>query len=174
MVPRASQALAELASGDWSLVIVSLTMTGLHGPLFETLKELALAPPFEAGRRRARVLFVVPEQAGAAAQVALEREQLPYVLQPFHLHDFLEKVSDLLLETQAIRAPIRRVHHEARSAGERSKERRTGQERRDVSMFAGREEYMMTEEEITAYEEQEKKEAESKRRKKKEKQLGLP
>ncbi len=169
MVPRASQALAELASGDWSLVIVNLSMTGLHGPLFETLKELALAPPVEAGRSRARVLFVVPEEAGVAAQMALEREQLPYVLQPIHLHDFLEKVSDLLLETQSILAPIRRVHHEARSAGERRKDRRTGQERRDVSMFAGREEYMMTEEEIAEFEKQE----EEKRKKKKPKEKVL-
>src|SRR5256885_3924678 len=67
-----------------------------------------------------RVLFLVPELAAPEAQPALEHEQLPYSLKPFHLHDFLEKVSDLLLETGAIPQPIRRVH--------RSEERRVGKE----------------------------------------------
>ena len=105
----ASQALPELATGEWSLVIINVAMSGLEGPVYDTLKELAQAPPVEGESKRARVLFLVPELAGRTAQPVLERERLPYVLKPFHLHDFLEKVSDLLMETSAITDPIRRV-----------------------------------------------------------------
>lgn len=178
IVPLANQAMAVLASGNYKLVIVNVAMTGLSGPLFTTLKELALAPPVEAGHTRVRVLFLVPELAAAEAQPVLEREQLPYSLKPFHLHDFLEKVSDLLLETGAIPQPIRRVHYEYKSADRRSAlerpgggDRRPGRSRRETSMFAAREAYMMSEEEILEFEKQEKQEQE---RKKKKKQQGLP
>lgn len=171
VVPLAHRALAELAGGDWSLVVANVAMTGLEGPLFTTLKELALAPAFGAGKTRVRVLFLVPELAGPEAQPVLERESLPYTLRPFHLHDFLEKVSDLLLETKAIAAPIRRVRYEFKARGTRSKERRPGPARRDTSMFASREDYMMTEEEIAEFEKQEALEAET-RKKKHRKSLG--
>src|SRR3989449_7032746 len=116
IVPLANQAMAVLASGNYKLVIVNVVMAGLSGPLFTTLKELALSPPVEAGSHPGvRVLFLVPELAAPEAQPVLEHEQLPYSLKPFHLHDFLEKVSDLLLETGAIPQPIRRVHHEHKS-----------------------------------------------------------
>ena len=64
-----SDALAELSSGEWSLVIVNIAMTGLTGPVYLTLKELALAPAVEEGKVRARVLFLVPEsrRPGSAA-----------------------------------------------------------------------------------------------------------
>ena len=42
--PVASKALQELATGAWTLVIANIGMTGLAGPLYTTLKELALAP----------------------------------------------------------------------------------------------------------------------------------
>jgi len=164
IVPLANQALSELASGEWALVIVNVAMSGLTGPVFTTLKELALAPPLEAGRQRARVLFLVPELAGAEAQPVLERERLPYALKPFHLHDFLEKVSDLLLELGAIPAPIRRIRHEAKAPERRRKERRSDRDRRDTAMFASREDYMMSEEEIAEFEREE--EAERKKKKK--------
>lgn len=167
IVPLMNQALPALAAGNWALVIVNVAMTGLDGPLFQTLKELAQAPPVEDGRRRVRVLFLVPQLASAEAQPALEREQLPYVLKPLHLHDFLEKVSDLLMETEAIPNPIRRVRHD-REAGERRKrEKRAVQNRRETAMFASREDYMMTEEEIAEFERQEKEEQERKKKQKK-------
>jgi DNA-binding NtrC family response regulator len=162
IVPLASQALAELASGDWTLAIVNVAMTGLDGPLFSTLKELALAPPLEAGRTRVRVLFLVPELVGPQAQPALEQHQLPYTLKPVHLHDFLEKVSDLLLETQAIAAPIRRVKAQPRRSG---RARRTGRAPRETSMFASRQDYMMSEEEIAEFEKQEEEERKKKQKK---------
>ena len=102
IVPLISEALAELSSGEWSLVIVNIAMTGLAGPVYLTLKELALAPAVEEGKVRARVLFLVPEPAASEAQPVLEKERLPYVLKPFQFNDFLEKVSDLLMETDSV------------------------------------------------------------------------
>jgi DNA-binding response OmpR family regulator len=171
IVPLASQALPELAGGDWSLVIANVSLTGLEGPLFTTLKELAQAAPLEDGHKRARVLFLVPELAGAIAQPVLEREHVPYALKPFHLHDFLEKVSDLLMETAAIAAPIRDVragfgvHVAPRKLSRAERERAgTAASGRATNMFATREDYQMTEEELIDYERQE--EAETQRRKK--------
>ena len=155
VVPMAQQALAELASGPWRLVIANLALTGMTGPLFTTLKELALAAAVEAGKARARVLFLVPELAGTGVQTTLERQRLPYTVKPLHLHDFLQKVSDLLLETDAIHEPIRRIHFEPKSPDRRRKERHSGEQGRQTSMFAARDEYIMSEEEIAEYEKQE-------------------
>ena len=172
VVPVLSQALAELSSGEWSLVIVNVAMTGLIGPVFLTLKELALAPGVEEGKVRARVLFLVPEMQAGEARPALEKERLPYVLKPFQFNDLLEKVSDLLMETDALTTPIRRVRHDASAAERKRKERREGHEsdirqsRRDTGMFAKRDEYVMSEEEIAEYEKTEKEEQEQKKRKK--------
>ena len=116
IVPLLSDALAELSSGAWSLVIVNIAMTGLDGSVYLTLKELALAPAVEEGKVRARVLFLVPEMQAAEACPALEKERLPYVLKPFQFNDFLEKVSDLLMETDSLADPIRRVRHDASAA----------------------------------------------------------
>jgi DNA-binding NtrC family response regulator len=172
IVPLLSDALAELSTGEWSLVIVNIAMTGLEGPVYLTLKELALAPAVEEGMVRARVLFLVPEKQAAEAGPALEKERLPYVLKPFQFNDFLEKVSDLLMETDALTTPIRRVRHDASAAERKRKERREGHEsdirqgRRDTGMFAKRDEYVMTEEEIAEYENAEKADQEEKKRKK--------
>ena len=170
IVPLANLALAELAHGDWTLAIVNVAMTGLDGPLFTTLKELALSPWLEAGRTRVRVLFMVPELVSPRAQPVLEREQLPYALKPVHLHDFLEKVSDLLLEAHAISAPIRRVRHADRAPTGRAT--RASRPCRETAMFSSRQDYMMSEEEIAEFEKQEKEE----RKKKQEKteDLGRP
>jgi len=169
IVPVLSQALAELSSGEWSLVIVNVAMTGLSGPFYLTLKELALAPAVEEGRVRARVLFLVPEAQAAEARPVLEKERLPYVLKPFQFNDFLEKVSDLLMETAALTTPIRNVRHDASAAERKRTERRLGhtsdvrQGRRDTSMFASRSEYVMTEEEIADYEKTEEQERKKKK-----------
>jgi DNA-binding response OmpR family regulator len=164
---QASVVLPALAKGDWTLVIANLAMTGLSGPLFATLKELALAPAMEAGKGRLRVLFLLPETLGSEAQAALERARLPYVLRPFNLHDFLDKVSDLLMEREAIPTPIRRVRQEGLASGRPRRllhpEART--EGRGQGMFTKHGDYTMTEEEIAEYEKQEKEE--QARRKKK-------
>ncbi len=172
VVPVVSQALGELSSGEWSLVIVNVAMIGLTSPIYLTLRELALAPAVEEGNVRARVLFVVPESAAREALPIFEREKLPYVLKPFQFHDLLEKVSDLLMEAAALANPIRRVRHDSNLSERKRKEGREGREagnalaQRNTSMFAKRDEYVMTEEEIAEYEKTEKEAREGKRRRK--------
>jgi DNA-binding NtrC family response regulator len=170
VVPVVSQALGELSSGEWSLVIVNVAMIGLKSPVYLTLRELALAPAVEAGNVRARVLFIVPESAAAEALPIFEREKLPYVVKPFQFHDLLEKVSDLLMEAAALVNPIRRVRHDSGLSERKRKEGRQGREsgnalaQRNTSMFAKREEYVMTEEEIADYEKTEKEEREQRKK----------
>jgi DNA-binding NtrC family response regulator len=170
VVPAVNQALAELSTGEWYLVIANIGLIGLESPVFLTLRELALAPAVEQGNVRARVLFVVGESAGEV-QRTLERNRLPYVLKPFQFHDLLEKVSDLLMEAAALEKPIRRVRHDATASERKRKESREGHEsgrrqiRRDTNMFARRDEYVMTEEEIAEYEKSEKDAEELKKKK---------
>ncbi len=171
VVPVVSHALGELSSGEWSLVIVNIAMMGLESPIYLTLRELALSPAVEEGKVRARVLFVVPESAAKEALPVFEREKLPYVLKPFQFHDLLEKVSDLLLEAAALADPIRRVRHDSNLSERKRKEGRQGREsgnafaQRNTGMFARREEYVMTEEEIAEYEKSEKEESEQRKKK---------
>lgn len=171
IVPVVNQALGELSSGEWSLVIVNVAMIGLTSSVYLTLRELALAPAVEEGKVRARVLFVVPESVAMEALPVFERERLPYVVKPFQFHDLLEKVSDLLMEAAALADPIRRVRHDAGLSERKRKEGRAGREsgraaQRNTSMFARREEYSMTEEEIAEYEKSESDEREKKKKKK--------
>lgn len=157
IVPMVRDSLPELARGKWSLVIVNVAMCGLDGPLFDTLRELNEA---EAGKARIAVLFLVPELAAPSARPALERARLPYVLKPYHLHEFLERVGDLLLDVKAIADPIRQVK---RAASERRRrERRGGFDRRSTPMFASRADYQFSEEELAEYEKMEAEEAKRK------------
>jgi len=156
VVPIAGEAMRELARGRWTLVVVNVVLAELTGPLFSTLRDLARAESSEpASRKLLRVLFLVPRAAARWAQPLLEREGLPYAMQPLHLHDFLGKISDLLLETGAIPQPIRDARLPAAPRERILKERRTGIDRRRGQMFASREDYMMTEEEIAEFERQE-------------------
>jgi DNA-binding response OmpR family regulator len=140
--------LAELKSGDWSLVIANIALAGTDTPIFITLRELAGVSHEEGGR--IRVLYLVPEISGSQYVAALELARTPYVLRPFHLHDFLEKVSDLLVEVRAIEAPIRQVRHEFGAM--RKKKKQAG---RSNSMFASRDSYSYSDEEMAEYEKQE-------------------
>jgi DNA-binding response OmpR family regulator len=140
--------LAELKSGDWSLVIANIALAGTDTPIFITLRELAGVSHAEGGR--IRVLYLVPEMSGSQYVGALELARMPYVLRPLHLHDFLEKVSDLLVEVKAIEGPIRQVRHEFGAM--RKKKKQAG---RSNSMFASRDSYSYSDEEIAEYEKQE-------------------
>jgi DNA-binding response OmpR family regulator len=137
--------LAELRSGEWSLVVANIAVTGLDSPAFVTLRELAAVAHEDGGR--VRVLFIIPELAGGQYIGHLEMARLPYVLRPYHLHDFLEKISDLLVEVKAIEGPIRQVRREFGAL--RKKRKQAG---RTGSMFASRDSYSYTEEEIAEYE----------------------
>ena len=159
IVPEANSALQVLATGDWTLVIVNVGMTGLSGSLYMTLKELALAPPMESGKGGCACSSWCRRLGLERSNRVLEQEHLPYVLKPFNLHDVLEKVSDLLLEAGAIPQSIRQVRREGLAVGKRREGGRMLGARsgatRNTGMFANRADYSsMTEEEIAEYERQ--------------------
>jgi CheY-like chemotaxis protein len=178
IVPKANDALSELATGGWDLAIVNVALADPRGPLFAILRELAQAQldtpspdrpnpdaanPDEASptedrpqaqpSKRIRVLFLVPLLMAKDAQPILEREGLPHSPKPYHLHDFLERVSELLIESGAIAEPIRGVG----GFTERKTRRRQrfGRGTRAGAMFAPRDDYQMTEEEMNEWERQE-------------------
>ena len=155
IVPDKKLLLNELKSGEWSLVIANVAMTGLDTPLFITLRELSSVSVEEGARLR--ILYLVPELSGSQFVGALEFARLPYVVRPFHLHDFLEKVSDLLVEIKAIEAPLRQVRHEFGEIRKKKKQARPN------SMFAARDSFSYTEEELAEYERQESEAAKAKR-----------
>jgi DNA-binding response OmpR family regulator len=156
IVPDSRMLLAELKTGEWSLVIANIALTGLQSPTFITLRELAGVPAEEGGR--IRVLYLIPEMTGSQFLGPLEVAHLPYVVRPYHLHDFLEKVSDLLVEVHAIEAPLRQVRHEF---GDLRRKKR--QAARSTSMFASRDSFSYTDEELAEYERQEGEASKSKR-----------
>jgi DNA-binding response OmpR family regulator len=150
--------LDELRAGRWSLAIANISLLGMDSPGYLTLRELTSVPVEEGGRLRS--LFIVPEMAGSQFVAPLEQAKLPYVVRPYHLHDFLEKVSDLLVEVKAIDAPLRQVRYEF--GGLRKKKKQAA---RTNSMFASRDSYSYTEEELAEYERQESEISRSQRRK---------
>ncbi|MGH9734920.1 MAG: hypothetical protein ACRD8A_10070 [Candidatus Acidiferrales bacterium] len=190
------QLLPELARGGWNLVIVNAALTDPRGPLFAILRDLTLAdseresdevpteetadelgtgrviveqrkPPPRVGSG-IRVLFLVPSSVSKQVQPTLEREGLPYALKPYNLHDFLEKVSDLLLEAGAIDAPIRSIRDFApRKHPTTRKVRRSD---RNTGMFAPREDYQMTEEEMAEWERQDEEESKKRRKEQEERE----
>lgn len=147
---------AELKTTEYSLLIANIAMVGLGTATFQVLKELASVSPEEGGR--IRVLYVVPEMTGTQFVAAIEAARLPYAVRPFHLHDFLEKVSDLLVEVKAIEGPLRMTRYEFGEARKKKKEAS-----RTTSMFAARDSYVYTEEELAEYEKQEAEAAKSRR-----------
>jgi len=156
VVPDTRLLLAELKTGEWSLVIANVALTGLDTPVFITLREISSVSAEDGGR--IRVLYMVPQLTGSQFVGPLEVARIPYVVRPYHLHDFLEKVSDLLVEVKAIEAPLRQVRHEF---GAIQKKKR--QAARSTSMFASRDSYSYSEEEIAEYERQETEASKNKR-----------
>ena len=147
---------AELKTAEYSLLIANIALVGLDTATFHVLKELASVNADEGGR--IRVLYIVPELTGAQYVGPLELERLPYAVRPFHLHDFLEKVSDLLVEVKAIEGPLRMTRYEFGEARKKKKETS-----RTTSMFASRDSYVYTEEELAEYEKQEAEAAKNRR-----------
>jgi DNA-binding response OmpR family regulator len=158
IVPDLPMLHAELKTGEYSLVIANIELVGLESPTFNVLLELSGVAPEDGGR--IRVLYVVPELSGNQLIQALERTKMPYAIRPFHLHDFLEKVSDLLVEVKAIEGPLRMTRYEFGEA--RKKKKQTS---RTTSMFASRDSYSYTEEELAEYERQETEAAKNRRTK---------
>lgn len=150
VVALPDDALAKLAQGGWNLAIANVSMSSLSGPLFNLLKELAEA------KGSLRVLFLVPAIAEERARAVLEQWELPYETKPLNLHEFLERVGDLLLEAGAISQPLRRVRHGLAAPDRRLQDRRK-QQPGLPAMFASREDYFdYDEEELRQYEEEER------------------
>ena len=158
VVPDAKALLTELKSADWSLVVANAAAIDLDSPAFFTLREIATVPQESGGRIRA--LFIIPEAAERQVTGQIEASRLPYVVRPYHLHDFLEKISDLLVEIKVIDAPIRLVRREF-GAIRKKKKQAAGRN----SMFAARDTFSYTEEEIAEYEREEAAEASKSKRK---------
>jgi len=186
IVPEASQALSELASGAWNLVIVNVALIDLRGPLYAILRELtqdesddpvseepAQDPDAEGAvavaRKRLRVLFLVSSPIAMQIQPKLEHDGLPYSPKPYHLHDFLEKVSELLVESGAITEPIRSMGGLG-GARKVKRARRLSRDSRRGTMFASREDYQMTEEEMAEFERQEEEERKKREKEQKERE----
>lgn len=158
IVHEAQHLMVELRSADWSLLIANVALIGVESAAFTIIRELATVPVDEGGRLRA--LFLIPEATGTQFTGPVEAARLPYVVRPYHLHDFLEKVSDLLVEIKAIDAPLRQVRHEF--GGLRKKKQQSA---RTNSMFASRDSYSYTDEELAEYERQETELSKTKRNK---------
>jgi DNA-binding response OmpR family regulator len=112
----------ELKTAEYSLLIANVSLIGVNSPTFHVLRELGSVSAEEGGK--IRTLFVIPEMNGSQFISHLEAARLPYVLRPFHLHDFLEKVSDLLVEVKAIAGPLRMTRYEFGEARKRAERRR--------------------------------------------------
>jgi DNA-binding response OmpR family regulator len=166
IVPDPQLLLTELKSGEWSLVIANIALTPPNSAAFITLRELSGVSVEEGGRMR--VLFLIPELTGSQHVGQLETARVPYVVRPYHLHDFLEKVSDLLVEVKAIAAPIRQVRYEF--GGLRKQKKAAG---RSNSMFASSDSFSYTDEELAEYEKSES-EASRSRRPRRNDNLGNP
>jgi DNA-binding response OmpR family regulator len=149
---------AELKTTEYSLLIANIAQVGVNSATFHVLRELSSVSYEEGGR--IRVLFMVPELSGGPFVGELESARVPYVTRPFHLHDFLEKVSDLLVEVKAIEGPLRMTRYEFGEA--RKKKKQTS---RTTSMFASRDSYVYTEEELAEYERQESEASKTRRNK---------
>jgi CheY-like chemotaxis protein len=192
-VSSAAEVLKELARGVWNLAIVNAGLTDPAGPVFAILRELAQAdlerdtdtpasdesdlkqgltgeplPEATPGPRQLRVLYLLPPEVAKEVQPILERDALPYAAKPYNLHDLLEKVSDLLLEAGAIDAPIRTIREFAPRG--RPSSRRVRRENRSGAMFAPREDYQMTEEEMAEWERQEEEERKKRRKEQQERE----
>lgn len=171
IVPLVAHALNELATGSWNLAIVNMALADVRGPLFAILKELAEAEPAfpsiegQPPPIRIRPLFLIPQNRAKDLQPILESEGLPYSLKPYHLNDFLEKVSELLVEAGAIADPIRSIGG-FNTGGKKRRNSKSARDSRRGTMFASREDYQMTDEEMLEYEREEEES-----RKKREKEL---
>jgi CheY-like chemotaxis protein len=179
--PRA--ALSALATGSWNLAIANVELALPGSQIFTILGDLAHAEGVTAAddaagivldrakktsaraprKKRLRVLFVVPANAAPNAVPILEHEDLPYSIRPYHLHEFIEKISDLLVDAGAIAGTSGgRFDSTGRESG---RLRNPARDSKLPSMFASRADYQMSEEEIAEYERQEEEQQRKKTKK---------
>jgi CheY-like chemotaxis protein len=178
------EALTALASGNWNLVIANVELATPGSQLFTILRDLAHAEGVTVAseaegsarnqqkktgakapqKKRLRVLFVAPANLAHEVVPDLEREELPYSLRPYHLHDFFEKITDLLAEAGAIARPTGDSRFDT-SSRQRNRFENKAKVSNAPSMFASRSDYQMTEEEISEYERQEEEDRQKKSKK---------
>ncbi len=146
----------ELKTGEYSLLIANVALVGLESPDVSCVAGIGDGG---AGRGRAdpRVVCGAGYEREPVCSCA-GSEPVPYAVRPFHLHDFLEKVSDLLVEVKAIEGPLRMTRYEFGEARKKKKEAS-----RTTSMFASRDSYSYTEEELAEYERMESESSKSRR-----------
>ena len=170
LVPDTQMLLAELKTGEWSLVIANVTLTGVEGPAFVTLQELASVPAAEGGR--VRVLFLIPELAGDQYIGQLEANYRAffswfalrgkYIPVPNHRlvvvlageHDTFSNLQKSF-DTATLPADF----------FDAALQKKKKQASRSNSMFASRDSFSYTDEELAEYEKQEGEISKSKRNK---------
>ena len=73
IVPDTQLLMAELKTGEWSLVVANAALIAPDSPLFVTLRELSSVSAAEGARLR--VLYILPELSGGQYAGALESGQ---------------------------------------------------------------------------------------------------
>lgn len=150
-----SAGLEELTETGWHLVVVDTLPKHAEGPLHEVLQELQ-----KAGKTL-QVLYVTPESMEGAERERLERQGMACLARPVRLHDLLELVSDLLLESGALKRPLRELDDSPRAALQGTGPSESGFV--EYRMFARREDYCYDEEYYEEEEKKKKKEEEERR-----------
>ncbi len=117
-----ADALTELSSGGWSLVIVNIEMTADGRSSLSDAKGIGVGT---GNRRRQSSCSSSFPRAGSRhageAQADHSRRTTSHTcLSSFQFSDFLEKVSDLLMETGILTDPMRHVRHDT-TASERKR-----------------------------------------------------
>ncbi len=144
-----SAGLEKLTEPGWHLVVVDTLSKRAEGPLYEVLQELQ-----KAGKSLP-VLYVTPEAMEGAERERLERQGMACLARPVRLHDLLELVSELLLESGTLKRPLRELDNSPVAAAKDTGPSESGFE--EYRMFARREDYCYDEDYYKEEEEKEKK-----------------
>jgi DNA-binding response OmpR family regulator len=135
-------------------VVVDTLSKRAEGPLYEVLRELQRAD------KTLQVLYVTSKAMEDAEREQLERQGMACLERPVRLHDLLELVSELLLESGTLKRPLRELYDSPVAAAKNTGPSESGFE--EYKMFASRDDYVYDED----YYEKEKR----KKKKKKEKE----
>ena len=146
------EGLEKLIETGWHLVVVDTEEKRLEGPLFEVLQELNLAD------EELQVLFITPPSMEEPEQSRLEQLGLANLPKPIRLHDLLELISELLMQSGAIRRPLRELDDSESAENESDGPAESGFE--EYKMFVSRDDYYYFDEDYLDEEEKKKKEKE--------------
>lgn len=147
-----SEGLEKLIETGWHLVVVDTEEKRLEGPLFEVLQELNLAD------EELQVLFITSPSMEESEQSRLEQLGLANLSKPIRLHDLLELISELLIQSGAIKRPLRELDDSGSAENESDGPAESGFE--EYKMFVSRDDYYYFDEDYLDEEEKKKKEKE--------------